>query len=465
MKYNIIEKKDGWVMNREKSKYHLSYPITKIIFVTLATIVASVIVTIFISSSYREKLHYYEVIEFKDNYINFKVKFEKLMETGIAPIAGYQAYLKVNGTLSKEETEEYLEYLLEEYMDIIRNVAIIKDTTIIFNYPYEGNESSIGVDLAQNELQKEIILKTKNDKVIFFQGPVKLVQGGEGYIIRIPIEDSEGSYWGQVSIVLRADIVNQEIVKLATKESMNIAIYNQKDLEFIVGNKEIVGSDPLFFYMQKNQNWIIYVSPLEGWNEFSGTKISGLAMGFLFSLILGAVVFYIQKSAYKLKFALFHDSLTKLYNRSYLENVQKQLTSEAKTNKHQYALIHIDIDEFKKINDQYGHLIGDKVLEKVGEILNKITRSEELVFRVGGDEFLIVAPYINKRTELTSVKERLNNNIDDEFRTDKLLHEISLSLSLGAGLFPNDGIYFDDVLKIADRNMYLEKKKHREMDK
>jgi sensor domain CHASE-containing protein len=101
---------------------------------------------------------------------------EYLINSNIALMSGYLAYLKTNGDDNQDLTLIYLNNLLANNEGYIRNIATLKDTTIIWNYPPGGNETSIGIDLATVDGQKEPVLGTKKYLKPSFQGPVDLVQ-------------------------------------------------------------------------------------------------------------------------------------------------------------------------------------------------------------------------------------------------------------------------------------------------
>jgi diguanylate cyclase (GGDEF)-like protein len=116
----------------------------------------------------------------------------------------------------------------------------------------------------------------------------------------------------------------------------------------------------------------------------------------------------------------------------------------------------MDLNCFKKINDTFGHSVGDQVLVETARLLKKITRSDEVVFRLGGDEFLMIMPEIENRQELEQVRERLLESFEAEFFLEPILEKITLSV--GVALYPEDGENLDALLQVADEQMYRHKK-------
>ena len=132
----------------------------------------------------------------------------------------------------------------------------------------------------------------------------------------------------------------------------------------------------------------------------------------------------------------------------------------AKRYKHCLSLIILDIDHFKKINDTYGHNVGDLVLVEASRILKSIAGKNDAVFRLGGDEFLIIFPSIKDRKTLQLAKERLLKSFEKEFYIAD--YPIKITLSIGCAMFPEDGDDIDVLLQIADKQMYVDKEKLQE---
>lgn len=449
-------------MNKE-TNYHLKYPHRRIIVTTAIVFIITMALVVAFLFSLQDSWHRAESSELKDNYISFQDELEELMQTGVKLLTGFEAYLIISDDLVNRDYEDFLYYLTINDMKYIRNIAIIEDTTIVYNYPIEGNEASIGVDLGQIDGQKEYINKTKNELVRVFQGPVNLVQGGQGYISRVPITDENGDYWGQASIVLKADVINAEILELAENDGLKIAIYNDRARStLIVGDETVLSEQPELFVSENVNNWAIYVSPIEGWNDYMYRTILILALGALVCFLISFIVYYFQKAHYDLREITAYDQLTSLYNRNYLETVQQQVTKDTGLKGGQYGLMHLDLDNFKSINDRFGHHKGDFVLQSVGCVLKKVIRAEDMAFRIGGDEFLVLVPFVQSRDELEYMKIRLHHDFENNFETNPLLRTVSISI--GAALYPEDGENFDRVLKVADIKMYNEKAQHKKIE-
>jgi diguanylate cyclase (GGDEF)-like protein len=152
------------------------------------------------------------------------------------------------------------------------------------------------------------------------------------------------------------------------------------------------------------------------------------------------------------------DSLTGLPNRMQLDIRIKDLLSLARRHKQEFAIMFLDLDHFKDINDTLGHTIGDKLLVNSSHRLKSILREEDTLARMGGDEFIILLPKIDMNG-VSQVAQKLLDTFKKPFDIDG--NELSISVSVGIALYPNDGLDFDTLYKNADTAMYRAKKEGR----
>ena len=163
-----------------------------------------------------------------------------------------------------------------------------------------------------------------------------------------------------------------------------------------------------------------------------------------------------EKEAHlKLEYISYYDELTGLNNRKQFKNsiekeLEKHIVSESRG-----ALIIIDIDNFKFINDSYGHKCGDILLEKFSEDLKKIFNDDQLLCRFGGDEFLIFISSISYLNEINTTVRKIMDILKNPYDING--HKIYSSTSIGVSVFPDDGEDFEVLLKNADAAMYIAK--------
>ncbi len=168
----------------------------------------------------------------------------------------------------------------------------------------------------------------------------------------------------------------------------------------------------------------------------------------------------LRESEEKLRVTALHDPLTGLPNRALVFEYCDHLLSAAQRNHSRGALLFIDLDRFKPINDLYGHEMGDRVLKEVAARLAEVTRHEDLVGRLGGDEFVIVLPYLDAdRFRAVVVAQHVVETISRPFRIDNL--ELSVSPSVGISYFPEHAADVSTLLHAADLAMYQVKQSGR----
>jgi len=157
----------------------------------------------------------------------------------------------------------------------------------------------------------------------------------------------------------------------------------------------------------------------------------------------------------KLRAQATKDPLTGLYNRAYFNEVIMNEMQRAKRYGNSFSIVMLDVDNFKWINDCYGHIFGDKILRDCAEILTRSVRASDVLVRFGGDEFVIVMPEgdIERCQEMV---ERIKSNVD-EWNTRLANPDYSLSLSAGCANY-SQGMDIMSVLKEADEKMYREKR-------
>jgi diguanylate cyclase (GGDEF)-like protein len=175
---------------------------------------------------------------------------------------------------------------------------------------------------------------------------------------------------------------------------------------------------------------------------------------FPFFAVAAAVLAFAAGWQYdKLKFLSEKDSLTKCYNRRFVSSVFPGLLEEVKKKKAQLSLVMLDCDQFKTINDRYGHIKGDLVLQEVSALLRTHVRKRDLVVRWGGDEFIIIAPYAD-REEM----EKIMESIEEELRLLSEKFQIDICVSSGIATYPKDAKKIDELIHLADSDMYGVKK-------
>ena len=156
----------------------------------------------------------------------------------------------------------------------------------------------------------------------------------------------------------------------------------------------------------------------------------------------------------EIAFLALHDALTKLPNRLHLERRLEQAMRESRRSARACAVLFIDLDGFKAVNDAFGHQAGDRLLGLIGQCLREAMRPGDTAARIGGDEFVVVAEGV-RREDADALAARLGSALRQEFEVDG--HRLRISASIGIALYPEDGRSAQDLISHADAAMYRAK--------
>ena len=157
----------------------------------------------------------------------------------------------------------------------------------------------------------------------------------------------------------------------------------------------------------------------------------------------------------RIQFLADHDALTELPHRALLQDRLEIALAAARRNKRKVALLFLDLDRFKIVNDSLGHSFGDIVLKEIAKRLKQCTRPQDTVARVGGDEFLIMLSSVDGVADASSAAERVMQEMSAEFLIQG--HSLRLSCSIGISIFPEHGADAETLIKNADLAMYFAK--------
>ena len=180
------------------------------------------------------------------------------------------------------------------------------------------------------------------------------------------------------------------------------------------------------------------------------------------SLLLRSIRFSKERFALmkSLEENVFRDALTLLNNRESFNVKLEEMINEGTRYDKPFALLFIDLDNFKQINDEYGHLVGDQILKSVGSRLNVFNRGSDYVARYGGDEFVLLAPNISELTHLRQLAKIKFDVISGAYAVEtsqQAVKNIIVEASIGGAIFDIHGKSANQLLKSADEAMYKAK--------
>jgi diguanylate cyclase (GGDEF)-like protein len=242
--------------------------------------------------------------------------------------------------------------------------------------------------------------------------------------------------------------------ELRKKISLKIQQETAFSVEFVYNFQHIVLSFHPLSNVNEDKN-IAYIVTYTISNYISNLDIEQEYMKMLFFAILGIIYLfslYIIINREKLKDLALFDALTKLPNRTlFMIEFQNEL-NRAYRYKNKVALLFIDLDGFKQVNDTYGHHIGDELLKVIGNTLVSTIRKNDIAARLGGDEFMVVL----NEVENIEYAQQVANKILEKINEDIILEHkvIHIGASIGISLYPDDSTTLLDLVKFADSAMY-----------
>ena len=284
--------------------------------------------------------------------------------------------------------------------DSIESIQLAPNGVVTDIYPAEGNEAG-KIDLLHDKDRGEISCYARDNHTLITQGPFELKQGGYGIAVRNPVylNDKNGQeyFWGFTIVILRVpDIFSDSINALSYfsyKYKLSKTSSPWSDTYEVVYQSDGNLTNPVSYdFTIGEENWKFEVMPVSGWRN---AKLIAIVIGFFTSIVfvLSVLIWvWLTSKENKNKFQkLAHmDSLTNIYNRYGFDELAEEMI--AKNSNAHYVVALFDIDDFKFINDIYGHVYGDRALKNLADSMKKSFPSDALLGRNGGDEFCILLP-------------------------------------------------------------------------
>lgn len=349
----------------------------------------------------------------------------------------------------------------------IKNVILAPDGVVTNVYPLEGNEQVVGLDyFSEGEGNIEAI-QARNSGQLVLGGPFNLVQGGQALVGRLPIyiktPAGDSRFWGLVSVTLNypAALDGAELGQLKelgyTYEIWRVSPdTNQR--QTIASGDSPSSTNSKYVEMPLNilnAQWHFRISPLRMWYEFPETWVF-LASGFIISLLFGCLIlhnFDLSQMKKTLEDLSFSDSLTGTKNRRGIFREIEQLIGSHKAS---FVLSYMDLDNFKKINDTYGHSVGDNALERFTQAFLKHMDKHDLLGRIGGDEFVLICSGDDAVEHMQVLLAKAREELAHVSISPRCAEE-NIYFSVGWAVYPGDGSTADELLRYADAAMYRHK--------
>lgn len=390
----------------------------------------------------------------KLNAVTYGQRIENDIENGIE-ITDTLKQLLINGNGQIINFSKVAENLMSYS---IQSVQLAPNGVVTEIYPEEGNEEG-KIDLLKDSKRGEISNYAKDHNITIIQGPIKLKQGGSGLVVRNPIylEDKNGQeyFWGFTIAVLRVPEIFEDSTNALSKFKYNYrlsreaSVLDKKYVEVDANCDKMIRPVTYNLTVGK-EKWKLEIMPRAGWSNSTTLYLiffGGLSLVLLLTG-LTIVLFLLDERRVELKELAHKDGLTKLYNRYGFDEMAEKMIS--KNPKEHCVAVLLDVDDFKLINDMYGHAYGDKALISLSENMQKFFPSSALLGRNGGGEFCILLP--------NCTMEEVKESLIEFTKTPKTFSYkgqiYSFCISLGYAEYPNNAIERSQLMRCADTALY-----------
>nr|WP_303015849.1 diguanylate cyclase [uncultured Blautia sp.] len=306
-----------------------------------------------------------------------------------------QVLISENGKISQFDT------IAENIMsDVIESIQLAPDGNVTDIYPSEGTEAS-KIDLLQDKDCSKISCYARDNHVIITQGPFDLKQDGCGIAVRNPVylkdENNQEYFWGFTIVILRVPDIFSDAISALSDFGYEYRL-SKTDAPWSDTYKVVYQSDDQLTHTVSygftigEEHWTLEVAPESGWRNLKLLVIVGGMFTAVVLLFSGLTRVWLVSKENKNKFQILAhtDSLTDIYNRyGFDELAERMITKNPKTH---FVAALLDIDDFKFINDIYGHVYGDRALKSLTDSMKAFFPKNTLLGRNGGDEFCILLP-------------------------------------------------------------------------
>lgn len=445
-------------MHINKYKQYLS------IFLGISLLTAYIASIEILSYRHQETLRAEAQERARDILATLRFKLEARVLSDLYIVKGLSTLVTANPQAVSNSWNSIAQRLMSQSEDI-QSLALAPNDVVRFIYPYRPNKKALGKDFRSAPEQWAMVKKAKNIKEVYLAGPINLIQGDVGFVVCAPIfldPPSNQFYWGSLNVVLDINKVISVIELRRLEKEYNVAIRGidaqGKDGDIFYGNvRSFIAPIAQELVNLPYGNWVIVLSPKGSvlhavpWYRTQVVRLVGYLLSILVVLAFSVMYRLYRRS----RWLSLYDELTQLPNRRYFMWLFETQYNLRKTNKVKdgMTLVSIDLNDFKHINDHYGHLAGDAVLAETAKRLKQSVRPNDFVARMGGDEFLILVFGLTEHEQIIDVVSRIHRGLSDEpVRFEE--RDIVIRASIGYTMFDKKFSDSEEMMNDADHNMY-----------
>ena len=342
--------------------------------------------------------------------------------------------------------------------DSIESVQLAPNGVVTDIYPAEGNEAG-KIDLLHDKDRGRISCYARDNHTIITQGPFKLKQGSYGIAVRNPVylndENGQAYFWGFTIVILRVPDIFSDSIHALSGFGYEYRL-SKTETPWSDTYKTVYQSDgqitqPVSYdFTIGKENWKFELTPESGWQDNLLIAKASIIFTVITLLLSGLIRAWLVSNENKNKFQILArtDSLTGIYNRyGFDESAEKMMDKNPKAH---FVAALLDIDDFKFINDIYGHAYGDKALKSLADSMKTFFPSDALLGRNGGDEFCILL----QNYTCEDAKELLQQFTGLPKTFSYKGKEQSFNISLGYAEYPTFVASRSQLMRCADAALY-----------
>lgn len=424
----------------------------KIIFPILVFLVGMIILGVTVHNIQSNKQNERR-ISAKLNATTYAQRMESEIDNGISITETLKETLISNdGTLNK------FDQIAADLMNsTIQSIQLAPGGVVTDIYP-EANNGAGKIDLLHDGERKEFCQYAIDHQQAVIQGPFQLNQGGRGIAVRNPVyleKDGKKEFWGFTIVILRVPDIFLDSVQALTGFGYDYRLLKttspwENTYEEVYHSGGDLVQPVAYTFDLGGESWKLEVMPKKGWTKSKSSTMAlwGGALIVLLLTVLTTIALGLDESRKRVKKMAVTDALTGIYNRcGFDEQVEKHLKAYPQE---PGVGITFDIDDFKSINDTYGHASGDHALERVASGMRECFPKQTVLGRSGGDEFCIFLPFMT----CMQAKEMIETFATMSWKFAYKGKEYPFTISLGYAEYPKQAKDIESLMHYADIALY-----------
>lgn len=346
---------------------------------------------------------------------------------------------------------------------------------IVFVEPtFQDGFSVVGLDIASIQFIKDAMNEARSSSLGAISQPIELSEGEPAFVLVKPVYQEREAEPGQYALlVVQANELIPDQRPTDSGYYVRLALDNSEFSFLDIRTKDMSDWDNAIFPELKEQLYIrvgaqtlmLELRQQLGFDHLNWplilvmvviTIVVSLSVGLMFRLHLEAELMK-QEASVQLYKQANYDNLTGLANRHYFDGSFRRALVAAHRRKTKVALLYLDLNDFKSVNDTFGHHVGDSMLIIAADLILEAIRADDLASRFGGDEFVIMLESVSNEIDVECVISRIRESFAQVTQVSG--HEVKLKTSVGYAIYPDNAQTLDELIKTADQRMYEDKRK------